>query len=111
MSPLKGAADSDIGTGIIVRMVRCLDAEALLEAKRKKNTLSTPHLGMVMDIPVYINKSLSPGRLRLMSEAHKIKKDANYRYLWVGGGNIIMRKFDDDKVIVISTSSDLLGIK
>lgn len=92
--------------GIIVKFVRRIDAETLL-SKRRGKKLSTRHLGLPTDSPVYINESLTPERRRLYALARKVRSDKNYKWLWVKGGKIFLRKSDGEPVILIKCQADL----
>lgn len=95
--------------GIIVKMVRRLDAEGLLARRRVKRNLNTSDLGynLPQSNPVYINESLSPSRRKLFLAARTIKNEKAYTYLWVRGGKIFMRKEDKMPVKVIGSAEDL----
>lgn len=95
--------------GIIVKMVRRMDAEGLLQKRRVKRNLNTHDLGMTSRNAevVYVNESLAPGRRRVLNAARLAKKDNGYTYLWIRGGKILMRKDTGDAVQVITTMDDL----
>lgn len=100
---------ADMIPGIIVKMTRRLDAEAVLQKRRVKRNFSTHHLGLTATkaTPIYINESLSPGRRRILNEARVAKKEKNYTYLWIRGGKIMMRKADKEPVKIVNTNADL----
>ncbi|XP_054290921.1 uncharacterized protein LOC129005905 [Macrosteles quadrilineatus] len=93
--------------GIIVKFVRRSDKEEMLRKRRIKNTLSTRHLNLAMDQPVYINEALSPARRRLFAAARQVKRDKHYKYLWVRGGKIFLRKEESAAVIHVRCQADL----
>ncbi|XP_046688588.1 uncharacterized protein LOC124374417, partial [Homalodisca vitripennis] len=95
--------------GIVVKMVRRLDAEGLLQKRRVKRNLNTHDLGHTSrpaDV-VYVNESLAPGRRKLLNAARQVKKDKAYTYLWIRGSKILMRKNAGDRVKVVTTMDDL----
>lgn len=92
---------------IIVKFVRRLDKEELLRKRRIKSNFSTRHMNLPSDHPIFLNESLSPGRRRLHLAAKAVKRDKNYRYLWVRGGKIFMRKEDGAPVRNITCQDDL----
>lgn len=92
---------------IIVKFVRRLDKEEMLRKRRVKNNLSTRHMNLPVDQPVFINESMSPARRRLHVAAKEIKRNKNYKYLWVRGGKIFIRKEDGSPVININSQADL----
>lgn len=95
--------------GIIVRMVRRIDAEGLLQKRRVKRNLSTHDLGMTESLAqvVYVNESLSPARRRLLAAARQVKRDKAYTYLWIRAGKIFLRKNQGDPVKVLTAMDDL----
>jgi len=98
--------------GIVVKMVRRLDAEALLQRRRVKRNLNTHDIGLTSAAAavVYVNESLSPSRRRLLQAARGIKEEKNYSFLWVRGGKILLRKVAGDKVHVITHMDDLTSL-
>lgn len=102
--------DSGKPPGIIVRMVRRMDCELILKKKREKKDLSTRHIGLALDSPIYVNESLTPGNRRLLAAARAARKAKNYRYLWVRNGKILLRKDDGQGVVVIKTLADIEGL-
>lgn len=92
---------------IIVKFVRRIDAETVLAKRRNKRQLSTRHLGLPNDSPIYINESLTPARRRLLAMAREIKVKKNYKWIWVRGGRIFLRKEDGGPVSIVKCQSDL----
>lgn len=93
--------------GIIVKFVRRLDKEEFLRKRRVKRNLSTRHMQMTMDQAVYVNEALTPARRRLLAEARQVKKEHNFRHLWIRGGKIFLRKEDGSTVIQVTCQADL----
>lgn len=94
--------------GIIVKFVRRFDKELLVSKRRdKKRDFSTRHIGLSVDKPIFVNKSLSPVRRRLLGLAREVKKTRGVKYLWLRGGNILMRKTDGSPAIEIRSEADL----
>lgn len=98
--------------GIVVKLVRRVDAEGLLQKRRVKRNLNTHDLGQTSRPAevVYVNESLAPGRRRLLNAARQAKKDKAYTYLWIRGGKILMRKSAGDRVKVVTTLEDLANL-
>ncbi|KAG8270403.1 hypothetical protein J6590_085783 [Homalodisca vitripennis] len=97
--------------GIVVKFVRRTDKEELMKKRRgKKRDFSTRHLGLTMDIPVYLNESLSPARRRLLAQARQLRKERGYKYIWLRNGNILLRKEEKAPVVEIRTQADLNGL-
>jgi hypothetical protein len=93
--------------GIIVKFVRRMDKDELLRLRRVKGTLSTRHMGLTMDQPIYIGESLTKKRRMLFNAARKVRREKQYKYLWVRNGKIFLRKSDGEKVISINSDTDL----
>lgn len=94
--------------GIVVRFVRRFDKERILERRKVKRNLTTRDLGLGMDNPVYINQSLSLGRRVLFAKARAVRRDFNYKFLWIDRtGKIKMRKDENNSVHIISCEDDL----
>lgn len=93
--------------GIIVKLVRRLDAEEILRKRRIKRTLSTRHMGLKSDTPVYINESLCPAKKVLFARARDVKREKDFKYLWVRSGKIFLRKSDESRVQVIASQADI----
>lgn len=101
------SSNASSSSGIVVKFVRRMDKEEMLRKRRVKRTLSTRHMGMNTDLPVYINESLTKKRRQLFNAARKVKNEKKYKYLWVRNGKLFMRKDDGDKVIIINNDTDL----
>lgn len=78
--------------GIIVKFVWRLDKDNLRDKKRGKRNLSTRHMGLPVDKPVYVNESLTKTRRRLYGMARKFKSDNNWKFVWHRGGKIFLKK-------------------
>lgn len=102
--------DSKGPPGIVVKFVRRMDKEEMLRRRRVKRTLSTRHMGLPTDVPVYINEALSPARRRLYALARQEKRKRGYKYLWLRGGRILMRKEESARVVQVSSQADLDGL-
>ncbi|KAG8306560.1 hypothetical protein J6590_044540 [Homalodisca vitripennis] len=59
--------------GIIAKFVKRMDADTLLAKRRVKKDLSTRHLNLPTDSPVYLNESLTPMRRKLLAMARDEK--------------------------------------
>lgn len=104
----KGQGDNP--PGIIVKFVRRLDKEEFLKKRRVKRNLSTRHMNMAMDRAVYVNEALTPERRRLLAAARQVRREKNFRHLWVRGGKIFMRKEDGSAVIQVTCQADIVKI-
>ncbi|XP_046662971.1 uncharacterized protein LOC124355861 [Homalodisca vitripennis] len=100
---------SDRPPGIVVKLVRRIDAEGLLHKRHVKRNLNSHDLGMT-DKPaevVYVNESLSAGRRRLLNAARQAKREKWYTYLWIRGGKVLMRKSQGDTVKVLNSMDNI----
>ncbi|KAG8304976.1 hypothetical protein J6590_081088, partial [Homalodisca vitripennis] len=106
---LKTRDGSDRLPGIVVKMVRRIDAEGLLHKRRVKRNLNSHDLGMT-DKPaevVYVNECLSAGRCRMLNAARQAKREKGYTYLWIRGGKVLMRKNQGDPVKVLNSMDNI----
>lgn len=89
-------------------------ASALKFNKKAKSTtdkLNTSHLGLGGDKkPVFVVEHLSPAQKSLHAEARTKAKELGYRFVWVRGGRIYMRKTETSEYKVIKHSQDLLEL-
>lgn len=92
---------------IIVKFVRRLDKQILLQKRRVKRTLSTAQMGYPTSSPVYINESLTFLRVKIHAAAREIKKEKNYKFLWVRDGKVLLRKEENSPVIVLTKLEDI----
>lgn len=102
-----GRGNDDRPPGIIVKMVRRLDKEDVLKKRREKGKLSTLHMGLAIDSPIYINESLSPARRKLLAAARRFKAENHFKYIWHKNGKIFLRKDDGEPVLPINCEADL----
>ncbi|XP_046680823.1 uncharacterized protein LOC124367765 isoform X2 [Homalodisca vitripennis] len=87
--------------GIIVKFVRRMDKEEFMRKRRVKRNLSTRHRNMPMDQMLYVNEALTPARRRLLGAARQIKREKNFKHLWVRGSKIFLRKGDGTNAIQV----------
>lgn len=78
----------------------------MLQKRRAKKTLLTRHMNRSNVIPVYINEPLAPARMRLFAQAQKLKKEKDYKYVWLRSGTIFFRKDDKKKVMIVTCQAD-----
>ncbi|XP_022186663.2 uncharacterized protein LOC111045539 [Nilaparvata lugens] len=95
-------------SGIIVRFVRRTVKEAFLAKRRVKRTLSTRHMGLAMDSPIYINQSLSQRKRILFAKAKKVQSERDFKFLWIDrSGNIRIRKSEGTTIHTIKSEIDI----
>ncbi|KAG7302623.1 hypothetical protein JYU34_012570 [Plutella xylostella] len=93
---------------IIIQMNNALARDNFLAAIIKfnknnaKDKLNSSHLGIGGDrVPVYASEHLSPTNKELHKLARLAAKEKQYKYIWVRGGRILVRKNDTSPIIVI----------
>lgn len=96
---------------IIVRFVRRVVKDELLRRRKIKRDFSTRHLNLPSDVPIYINEALCPARRRVFAAAREAKKTLGYKYLWIKGGKILIRKSDGTSVTELKTVNDVNNLK
>ncbi|XP_046688637.1 uncharacterized protein LOC124374476 [Homalodisca vitripennis] len=92
---------------IIVKFVSRLDKEEFLRKRRVKSSFSTRHMNLGVDQPVYINESLTLTRRKLLGEARRLKREKNYKFLWVRNGKIFLRREESARVVHVTCQADL----
>lgn len=65
---------------VIVKFVRRLDKQILLQKRRVKRIISTVQMGYPTTSPVCMNESITFLRLKIYAAAREIKKEKNYRF-------------------------------
>lgn len=100
--------DKERPRGIIVKFVRRMDKEQLMnQRKEKKRDFTTRHLNLPMDLPIYLNDSLSPTKRKLLARTRQIRREKGYKYLWLRNGHILLRKEEGTSVVEVRTQADL----
>lgn len=99
--------NTDSPPGIFVKFLRRFDAEEVLTKHRAKRELSTRHLGHSTDNRIFINESLTPSRRKLLAMARETRRQKNFKWLWVRGGKIFIRKEDNGPVTIVKCQADL----
>lgn len=80
--------------------------------KSPSDKLNSSHLGYSgPTTPIYVMEHLSPQNKSLHAAARQAAKDKKYKYVWVRGGKIFMRKNDDAGYIYIRDSNVLSSLK
>lgn len=102
------ATGSRLGN-IVVRFVRKLDKEAIMQKRRDKRNLNSRDIGFLdgESNVIYFNDSLTFEKRKLLNAARVIKGEKQYTYLWVRNGRIHMRKNQGDRFVVINSLDDL----
>ncbi|XP_026314577.1 uncharacterized protein LOC113226232 [Hyposmocoma kahamanoa] len=106
--------DSQRPRAIIVkfRSVRCRDefysAVHRFNKSNPKEKLNTTHLGFgTVKTPVYVSEHLSPENKSLHAAVRIAAKEKGYKFVWVRGGRIYIRKTPDSQYILIKNRDSL----
>lgn len=78
----------------------------ILRSKLKVG-LNTQSIGFRENNKIYLNHDLTKHNLKLFKEAQKFKKDNGYKFLWISSGNILLRKEENSKIILVEDEEDL----
>ncbi|XP_052757632.1 uncharacterized protein LOC113514777 [Galleria mellonella] len=78
------------------------------KAKNVNDKLNTSHIGISGDRkPIFVVEHLSPTQKAIHAAARSKAKELNYRFVWVKGGRVFMRKTETSEYIVIKNIDDL----
>lgn len=83
---------------IIIKFVQRIDAKTMLAKRREKWQLSTRHLNKPNDTPIYIIKSLTQNKRILLRGALAVKREKDYKWVWVRSVKVYMRNEDQSPV-------------
>lgn len=88
---------------------------AVTKFNRPKNVsdkLNSSHLGFTgPKSAIYVMEHLSPANKSLHAAARQTAKEKSYKYVWVRGGRIFMRKSDDTGYIFVRDNNVLNNLK
>lgn len=84
-----------------LKILKCKSTE---EVKKKLNTST---FGDKDRNVIYVNHSFTKYTQALFMAAKEVKKNQHYKYLWFSNSNILLRKEENSKAIVIRSFSDL----
>lgn len=74
---------------------------------KKKVHLNTSELGYNTSNKVYLNHDLTKANLELYKAARNFKNENAYKFLWIANGNILLRKDESSKVVLLETTEQL----
>lgn len=57
--------------------------------------------------PIYVNEELTPHYKMLFYNANKLRREKQFKYLWVGEGKILLKKSDTSKTIRVRNLEDV----
>ncbi|XP_041972076.1 uncharacterized protein LOC121728046 [Aricia agestis] len=109
--------DSTRPRSVIVKLPSTRHRDAILAAiathnkKEPKNKLNTYHLGFDgPSTPVFVTEHLSPSNKSLHAATRKKAKELAYKFVWVRGGRIYMRKDEHSQARLIRNFASLNNI-
>ena len=77
-----------------------------IKSKNKYN-LSTKDIGFSENNKIYLSHDLTKMNLELYKTAVNYKKEMEYKYLWINNGNILLRKSENSKVMLVQSLDQL----
>lgn len=115
---------SNVGTGesaannatsipnIIVKFTQRKRKNDMLAAVRVRRGLTTADAGLDGPAkPIFISDHLTPLNKQLYKRARLLAKEYDYKYVWLSGCKILLRKSDTSKIMCVSSDIDLAKIK
>lgn len=81
--------------------------DKFVEGKKVKKTLLATDLGFTTSGKIFVNEHLTKVNKNLFWLTRKAKVDLNYKFAWVKGGKIYLRKNEQATVIRIAQPSDI----
>jgi hypothetical protein len=64
-------------------------------------------MGLPTDIPIFVNECLCPERRQVFIRARKERIERGYKFLWVRGGKVFVRKTEGSPAISLETIEDI----
>lgn len=100
--PTKNKAEQNI----VVRFTSTAVRDKMIK-HAKKERLSTCTLGFQNNEPIYINEHLCQENKILLAKARQMRREKNWKYVWVSQTKILMRKTDNSRVLHVTSEDDL----
>jgi hypothetical protein len=89
-----------------------LAANINFNKKHPKDKLNSSHIGFVgKETPIYIAEHLSVANKVLHAAARKTAKEKDFKFVWVRGGKIYLRKNEDSSYIIVRDLQTLDNLK
>lgn len=89
-----------------------LAASINFNKKNPSNKLNSAHLGLVgTKTPIFIAEHLSVANKELHAAARRTAKEKGFKFVWVRGGRIFLRKNEDTGYIIVKDLQTLAAIK
>lgn len=84
-----------------------MKAKSSLLKSKKRTQLNSKDLGYTINNKVYLNHDLTTANLELYKEAKLYRRDNDYKFIWITGGNIFLRKDEQSKIILVEDKKQL----
>lgn len=81
--------------------------KAMLMKSKKRFQLNSSHLGFATNCKVFLNHDLTKANVRLYKAARQFKNEEGFKYIWMNNGNVLLRKDDNSKVMVVNSEEQL----
>jgi len=72
-----------------------------------KTRLNTEGLGFTEKNKIFINHDLTKKNMELFKAAQEFRKANDYKFLWISDGNILMKKIENSKAMLVQSINDL----
>lgn len=80
--------------------------------KNPSNKLNSSHISCSgPKVPIYITEHLSSYNRSLHAAARLAAKEKNYKFVWIRGGRVFMRKTEGDRYILVKDRNTLTNLK
>lgn len=89
-----------------------LKATKTYNIKNKMNKLNSEDLGFICaKVPIYVSEMLTGRAKILLSSAKKLVEDGLFKYCWVSHGTVLLRQYQGQPAIRITSSEQLEVLK
>lgn len=98
---------------VVVSFVRKIDKQNFYKAAWEMKNLSNRSIG-IMDgeiTKIYVNNSLTFEYKKLLQAAREFRNEFGYRFVWIRGGRILLRKNENSPAIAIRSAMELHNLK
>lgn len=81
----------------------------IVNKKHEKKSLFANEIGLntASDRLIFIRDHVTSFKMNLFNECKKIKTQFGFKYLWMSGSRILMRKLEKSKVYAITSRNDI----
>ncbi|XP_045504396.1 uncharacterized protein LOC123701028 [Colias croceus] len=105
---LNNNVDNNRPRALVARLVRRQLRDELLRAARVRRGADTAGTGIgTVPVKFYVNERLTSLNRKLFYLARSEGSSRNWRYVWIKGGRIYMRRDSNSPFIIIKSESDL----